>query len=41
MREYIDKIVFYACLIFIGIGAFAGGLITAVGIIILIWRAFT
>ena len=41
MKNYYDKIVFYACLIFIGLGAFVGGLITAAGIIILIWRAFT
>ena len=41
MRDYIDKIVFYACLLFIALGAFAGGVITAVGIIIIIWRVFT
>lgn len=40
MRDYIDRIVFYACLIFIALVAFAGGVITAAGIIILICRAF-
>lgn len=41
MRNYIDKITFWACLLFIALGAFAGGLITAVGIIISIWRWIT
>lgn len=41
MKDYYDRIVFYACLIFIALGAFAGGVITAAGIIILIWRDFT
>lgn len=41
MQNYHDRIVFYACIIFIGLVAFASGVITAAGIIILIWRAFT
>ena len=41
MRDYIDRIVFWACITVLAIMSFAGGVITALGIIILIWRAFT
>lgn len=38
MRNYYDRIVFWACLLFIALGAFAGGIITAIFVIITIWR---
>lgn len=36
MNRY-DKIVFYACLIFLLLLGFAGGLLTAIGIVYMIW----
>ena len=38
MRDYYDKITFWACLLVIALGAFAVGFITAICIIITIWR---
>lgn len=40
MRDYYDKITFWACLIFLALCSFAGGFITAICIIITIWRLF-
>ena len=36
--KYSDKIVFYACLIFLLLLGFAGGLLTAFGVIFMVWR---
>ncbi len=38
MREYYDRIVFWACITVLAIMSFAGGLITTAGIIYCIWR---
>ena len=35
--KYSDKIVFYACLIFLLLLGFAGGLLTALGVVFMIW----
>ena len=37
MNRY-DKIAFYACIIFLLLLGFAGGVVTALGIVLLIWR---
>ena len=36
--KYSDKIVFYACLIFLLMLGFAGGLLTAFGVVLMVWR---
>lgn len=36
MNHY-DKITFYACIIFLLLLGFAGGLLTALGVIFMIW----
>jgi len=37
MNHY-DKITFYACLIFLLLLGFAGGLLTAFGVVFMVWR---
>lgn len=41
MRDYLDKIVFYACCMVLFLMGFAGGAITVWGLILIIWRLFT
>ena len=36
--KYSDKIAFYACLIFLLLLGFAGGLLTGFGVVFMIWR---
>ena len=40
MRDYYDRIVFWACFILLAIMAFLGGLLSAFGIVLWIWRVF-
>lgn len=36
--SYYDKITFYACVFFLLLLGFAGGLLTALGVVFMVWR---